>query len=228
MNNSKKSELYVWELPVRLYHLVNALCVTILFITGLYIGNPVSFRIASEATYQHVFSWIRYIHFATAYIFVINFIVRIYWAYNGGNKWASFHRFKPWRVRFWKNRFSDQLKAYLFMTRKEPHYRGHNPVAALAHFLFIFCGTVFMSLSGLALLGQNNPGGFLDTMFGWMTTVFGSMLALQSMHHLVAWAFVVYLILHVYAVVRHDLVDRTAITSSIISGFKWEAEEVPE
>lgn len=225
---NQKSELYVWELPVRLYHWINAICVLVLFLSGLYIGNPVSFRIAAEANNQHVMSWIRYIHFGTAYLFVFNFIIRLYWAINGGNRWAQFNRFKPWRRGWWRGAFMDQLRSYLFLSRKEPHYRGHNPVAALTHFLFIFCGTVFMALSGFALLGQVNPGGFLDTFFGWMTMVFGSMVALQSMHHLMAWAFVVYFILHIYAVIRHDIVDRTAITSSIISGYKWEAEEVPE
>jgi len=33
-------EVYVWELPVRVYHWVNMLCVIALCITGFVIGNP--------------------------------------------------------------------------------------------------------------------------------------------------------------------------------------------
>jgi len=32
--------VYVWELPVRFYHWVNALCVVVLIATGYMIGNP--------------------------------------------------------------------------------------------------------------------------------------------------------------------------------------------
>jgi len=42
-------EVYVWEFPVRLYHWVNALCVTALCITGFLIGNPLSFMKGTEA-----------------------------------------------------------------------------------------------------------------------------------------------------------------------------------
>ena len=32
---------YIWQLPVRITHWVNALCITTLFLTGLYIGRPI-------------------------------------------------------------------------------------------------------------------------------------------------------------------------------------------
>jgi len=32
---------YVWQVPVRLTHWVNALCISVLFLTGLYIASPI-------------------------------------------------------------------------------------------------------------------------------------------------------------------------------------------
>ena len=46
-------EVYVWEFPVRLYHWVNALCVTALCITGFLIGNPLSFMKGTEAYFNY-------------------------------------------------------------------------------------------------------------------------------------------------------------------------------
>ena len=42
MKSRKKRlrEVYVWELPVRIYHWVNALCIVILCITGFIIADP--------------------------------------------------------------------------------------------------------------------------------------------------------------------------------------------
>ena len=42
MKSRKKRlrEVYVWELPVRIYHWVNALCIAILCVTGFIIADP--------------------------------------------------------------------------------------------------------------------------------------------------------------------------------------------
>ena len=51
MKSRKKrlTEVYVWELPVRIYHWVNALCIVILCITGFIIADPPAILNASEA-----------------------------------------------------------------------------------------------------------------------------------------------------------------------------------
>ncbi|HWQ42931.1 MAG TPA: cytochrome b/b6 domain-containing protein, partial [Desulfosporosinus sp.] len=33
--------IYVWQIPIRLFHWINAICISILFTTGLFIGNPI-------------------------------------------------------------------------------------------------------------------------------------------------------------------------------------------
>jgi len=78
------------------------------------------------------------------------------------------------------------------------------------------------------MYSENNPGGIIDGMFGWVIYLFGSSMAMHTMHHLIAWIFPVYLIGHIYAVLRHDIVDRTSVTSSIITGYKHSVEECPE
>jgi Ni/Fe-hydrogenase 1 B-type cytochrome subunit len=117
------------------------------------------------------------------------------------------------------------VASYLFLREDEPNYVGHNPVAALAHFIFIFCGSTFMILTGLAMFGENRPGGFVETWFGWLIPLFGGSYNLHFVHHLVAWIFPFYLVIHLYAVFRHDIVDRTSVTSSIITGFKHKVED---
>ncbi|MAG21667.1 MAG: Ni/Fe-hydrogenase, b-type cytochrome subunit [Candidatus Marinimicrobia bacterium] len=221
-------EQYVWRLPVRFYHWLNAICVTLLFITGLYIASPVLSPSIGEAVWYHKMAWFRYVHFGTAFIFAANFMFRLYWSLFGNDPYGRFGGFRPWRPEWWGQPFKDQLASYLFIRKEEPNYCGHNPVAALTHFLFVFCGSLFMVLTGFAMYGENNPGGFLDTTFGWMVLVFGSSQSMHTMHHLVAWVFPVYLVLHLYAVIRHDIVDRSSVTSSIITGYKHRVEECPE
>ena len=45
--------VYVWELPVRAYHWINAIALTTLIVTGFLIGHPVKLEFASEAYQQY-------------------------------------------------------------------------------------------------------------------------------------------------------------------------------
>lgn len=221
-------EVYVWRLPVRIYHWINGICITVLFATGLYIGSPVLSSPSGEAVWYSQMAWVRYIHFGFAFLFIGSFLFRLYWGLFGRDKYARFGGFKPWNPAWWGIPFWKQLSSYLFIKKHEPNYCGHNPVAALTHFLFIFLGTWFMILTGLAMYGENAPGGFIDTWFGWVMLIFGSSFQMHTMHHMVAWVFPVYLVLHLYAVVRHDIIERSSVTSSIITGYKSRVEECPE
>ena len=72
-----KRSVYVWELPVRVFHWVNALCIVVLFATGLYIGNPfVVPAVSEEAHFFFLMGWARYIHFIAAFLFTANLLMR--------------------------------------------------------------------------------------------------------------------------------------------------------
>ncbi len=219
MNQLNKGH-YVWKLPVRLYHWINAYVVSILFITGLYIASPLFSSPTGEASWYKGMAWFRYIHFSTAFVFIANFLFRLYWALNGNDQYGKFGGFKPWLIKWWGQPFKDQMASYMFIKKEEPNYSGHNPVAALSYFLFVFCGSFFMIITGLAMYGENNPDGFTDTLFGWIMPLIGSTELLHTFHHLVAWIFPVFFILHFYAILRHDFVEHTSVMSSMVNGYK--------
>ena len=80
MISRKKSlrEVYVWELPVRIFHWVNATAIVALCVTGYIIGNPPAIQHATPPEANYWFGWVRFIHFAAAFVFILNFIVRLY------------------------------------------------------------------------------------------------------------------------------------------------------
>ncbi len=73
---------YVWEIPVRLTHWVNAVCLIVLFLTGLYISHPL-LAPNGEAVRHFVMGRARQIHFIAAMLFTVSFLVRIYWFWMG-------------------------------------------------------------------------------------------------------------------------------------------------
>jgi len=84
--------VYVWELPVRIFHWVNAGSILLLFLTGLLIGAPQTLWMSDEPYQQQWFGWVRFIHFATAYIFLFNILFRLYWSFVGNqySRWSSY------------------------------------------------------------------------------------------------------------------------------------------
>ena len=102
MKSRKKrlTEVYVWELPVRIYHWVNALCIVILCITGFIIADPPAILNASEAYFSYWFGIVRFIHFIAAFVFFFNFVFRLYWVFVG-NRFARWTNFIPLKKSQW-------------------------------------------------------------------------------------------------------------------------------
>lgn len=221
-NHAHKGEMlkiYVWELPVRIFHWVNAACILILMITGIYIGNPfVSTTIPEEAYYSFLMGWVRYIHFSAAFIFTINLLFRWYWVYKGN----AYSKSNPLRLEFLKGMI-ETGKGYLFLKNKKGHYIGHNPLAELSYWLFIGCGSIVMILTGYFLYFEPQLDSKLGGLFTWVPTLFGgNSFGVRSWHHLVAWGFMIFMVTHIYMAFREDWLTRNGTLSSIFTGFKTE------
>jgi Ni/Fe-hydrogenase 1 B-type cytochrome subunit len=211
--------VYVWELPVRLFHWFNALCIVILGATGYLIGHPIAFQSASEASFGYWFGTLRFIHFATAYLLIFNFLFRIYWGFVG-NRYAAWHNYMPLRREQWKE-IMRVLRVDIMLGKEEPPLEsaGHNSLAGLIYLLFFL---VFLAelATGLALYSATSEFG-MGRLFAWVIPLFGSDLAVRQWHHLLMWFFPVFIIIHVYLVAYHDYVEGRGILSSMVGGWKF-------
>lgn len=214
-----KKAVYVWEAPIRIYHWLNVVLIVILLLTGLFIGKPIfttSLTASGDAYANFLMGKIRLWHGIAAWLFIANFIFRFYWAF-AGNKYA---KFTLWS----KNLLADTLetaKYYLFLKNEHTLHTGHNVLAQLTYFFIMWVGSVFMILTGLALQGEIAPGGFQERWFSWLIPLWGQSYTLRMAHHLIAWAFIVFIIVHLYLVIRQELLDDDGTVSSIISGYKF-------
>ncbi|WP_379969488.1 Ni/Fe-hydrogenase, b-type cytochrome subunit [Ectobacillus sp. sgz5001026] len=216
-------KVYVWELPVRVFHWINVLAIILLMITGMYIGNPlVGSNVQEEAYYSFLMGWVRYIHFFAAFLFTINLFYRLFWAFIG-NKYATSN---PFRLIFWKEVW-ETIKFYLFLKNKKPHYVGHNTLAQLSYWIFIGLGSWVMLLTGYYMYFEPQPESFWGKLFVWVPAVFGGdSYTIRSWHHLVAWAFMLFMVIHIYMAFRDDYLERNGTMSSIFTGYKTEPKEL--
>ena len=86
--------VYVWQLPVRFFHWINAAAITALCVTGWLITHPPALMHSGEAWTSFWFGKVRFVHFASGYVLLANFLVRIDWSF-AGNKYASGRNFLP-------------------------------------------------------------------------------------------------------------------------------------
>ena len=219
-------ELYVFEVPVRVWHWVHALCITILAITGYLIASPLP-SMSGEASDSFLMGNIRLVHFITAMVFAVGIFVRLYWAIVG-NRYARGMLIPPvWSGEYW-SRMWHEVKMYLFLTRKVAKYRGHNPLAMLFMWLFNVVLAIFMICTGFALYSQGTgDGSWADVMFGWVFAIEPSSQAVRMWHLTGMWVMVMFAIVHIYMVLRADVMSRQNGVSAMIDGYRRFKDDGP-
>ncbi len=211
--------VYVWELPVRLYHWLNALCVVVLCVTGFLIGHPLAISYSTEAYQQYWFGTVRFLHFVFAFLFFFNFLFRIYWGF-AGNGYARWTNFIPLK-RAQMNEMEDVLKVDLLQTQlRGPISIGHNALAGFVYFLSFFA-FLFQAITGFALYSSMSKS-LLPRLFTWVIPLMGGDFAVRQWHHIFMWFFVLFALVHVYLVFYHDYVEGRGTTSSMVGGWKFE------
>ncbi|MCL2760677.1 MAG: Ni/Fe-hydrogenase, b-type cytochrome subunit [Desulfuromonadales bacterium] len=206
---------YVWEIPVRLVHWVNALSIFILTVTGLFIAHP--FTIVQSISPQTVMMWMRWVHFFFAFAFTVSILYRIYWAFKG-NEYAHWRVFFPYLTAEGRKEMIGALAFYTFLSRKAPDFVGHNPVAAAAY-VFVFLMYFGLIATGLILYGIHDPGGTVAAGTTWGTGIINEQ-AIRNIHHILMWLVIGFVIQHFYSGWLCDIKERSGLISSIFSGYK--------
>lgn len=216
----KRTSVYVYEVPVRLWHWINAACIMVLVVTGYLIGRPLPSMQIAEATHQFVFGYIRFAHFAAGMILTAGFFGRIYWAFVGNHHARQMFYLPVHRKAWWKEVWHE-IRWYAFLERTPKKYVGHNPLAQIAMFFFMTVGLTFMIVSGFAMYAEGAmQGGWLDFLFGPLREWIGNSMVLHQIHRLGMWAIVVFMLIHIYAAIREDILSRQSMVSTMISGHR--------
>jgi Ni/Fe-hydrogenase 1 B-type cytochrome subunit len=226
MNQSYLQRVYVWQLPVRFYHWINAICVLALAVTGYLIGSPPALKSSAEAYAGYWFGTIRAVHFIAAFVFFFNFVVRIYWGFVG-NQFAKWDQFILHRKEQLKE-VADVLRVDILQSHRYPLPSiGHNALAGLTYFVS-FLAFLFQCITGFGLYSAMSHSRLPD-LFEWVIPLMGGDFAVRQYHHLMMWFFIIFAMIHTYLVFYHDYVEGRGVTSSMVGGWKFiEPSEAPK
>jgi Ni/Fe-hydrogenase 1 B-type cytochrome subunit len=206
--------VYVWELPVRIVHWVIVLSIAVLSFTGYYLYYPFIISRGSDA---FVMGTMRFIHEIAGFALIAAFIVRVYWFFMG-NRWAGWREYVP-ADRPQVDGLFDQLRYYLFLKREPAMRVGHNPLAGITYVVIYFLILIEI-LTGLVLYNRVLGGYVLGFFVNWVTW-FASYRTIRQVHFLIMFAFLAFVIHHVYSAVLIDIEERSGLLGSIFSGYKY-------
>ena len=224
--HTDKKAYVVFSLWLRVFHWTMVLCVTALFWTGLYIGDPGFAAISGRAdpTYA-VDAWfsmetIRRIHFYAGFILIFSFIFRVAGGfYKRGDRLLPKFRHK----RYWYGLRETTLH-YLMIPQKHEHHWLRNSLARTSY-LAVYILFFFEIITGLAMFAMITPNSFLATLFAPVISMFGNEYNVHMIHHYIAWCFLFFTIIHVYMAFREDVMDESGEVSSMVSGMKYYAHD---
>lgn len=121
--------IYVFQLPIRIWHWSMVLSFLVLIPTGYIIGKPWH-SLDGDPTYLFYMGYTRMAHFIAGFIITIGLLWRIIFAFFG-NKYSRQVFIIPfWRKSWWLDLLSD-FRWYLFLDRTPREHIGHNPLAQL-------------------------------------------------------------------------------------------------
>jgi Ni/Fe-hydrogenase 1 B-type cytochrome subunit len=218
MERNLSQRVYVWQLPVRLYHWINALAVIALAVTGYLIGSPLALQSGREASFGYWFGTVRFIHFVAAFVFFFNFAFRIYWGFVG-NRFARWENYITLKKEQWRE-MKQVLRVDVLQAQGSPiESIGHNSLAGLTYFLS-FLAFLFQCVTGFGLYAAMSDS-WLPRLFVWIVPLMGGDFAVRQWHHAMMWFFIVFSMVHVYLVFYHDYVEARGVMSSMAGGWKF-------
>ncbi|MEJ7137570.1 Ni/Fe-hydrogenase, b-type cytochrome subunit [Amphibiibacter pelophylacis] len=212
--------VYVYEAPVRIWHWVNVFCIVTLCVTGYFIGSPLP-TLPGEPSDHFLMGYIRFAHFTSGYVMAIALLGRIYWGFVGNHHAREMFSIPLHRKEYWTELLG-MIKWYAFLSKRPGRYVGHNPLARAGMLLGFFVCGLFMICTGFALYGEGaGHGSWANTLFSsWVIPLFGQSQDVHTWHHFGMWAMIIFIIVHIYAAVREDIMGRQSIISTMVSGYR--------
>lgn len=145
MSDSNTNIYQAWDLPTRLFHWINFVCIILLSILGLIMLNKGAIGISGNDAKIGL----KVLHVSVGYIFAANLIFRIIRGFNGGH-------YSRWKTLLPGKNFKAELKDYKASKAAgaAQTFVGHNPKGRLSVLVFLSLLT-FMMVTGMIRAGTD-------------------------------------------------------------------------
>lgn len=225
---TRQSAVYVYQAPVRLWHWINAASIVTLAATGFFIAHPF-FSAMGESAENFWMGTVRAVHFAAGYVLGFGFLYRMVFSAFGNHHARQIFTLPAFNAGFWGGVWHE-IRWYAFAAREPRKYVGHNPLAQLAMFTMFTATMTVMIATGFAMYGEGaGAASWSHAVFtSWVLPLVGNnSMALHTVHHMTMWIMIVFVMVHIYAAIREDIMSRQSLVSTMISGWRMFKDDRP-
>lgn len=202
--------------PIRIFHWLRALSIVILVITGFYISWP--FLVAPASTDILIQGWIRFAHIICGFVLTAITVVRAYlFCFSRRN-----NERRSFKDVFSLHSWIAQIKSYIWMGKLDK--AGAYGPLQLMTYAVISLIALLVCVTGLALYANvyhMGVGGMMADSAAWLTWLFGGLAPLRIIHHYLTWAFIIFLVIHMYMAVWSGIRFNHNSVDTIVSGYDY-------
>lgn len=213
--------VYVFQLPVRLWHWSMVFAIAVLIPTGYIIGKPWH-SLDGDPTYLFYMGYTRLVHFSAGFVLLIGLLWRIAYTLIGNRHSREIFVIPFWR-REWRQDLLSDIRWYLFLDDSPKPHLGHNPLAQLGMGACVGL-IVLMIITGFGMYVLDSESVILHPfrlVLDFIYRLDGDGQDLHSLHRLGMLLLMAFIIVHLYMVVREEIMGRTSIVTTIFNGFRY-------
>lgn len=206
---------------VRLFHWMRAIAIFGLIFTGFYIAYPFLQPTPNYTPTGFLQAIIRSWHLFFGFILIGISIFRLYlFIFDKGSQPErdSFAQVKDPKI------WIRVALSYLWIGR-HPHIEGaYNPLQFAVYFILAVL-VLLISLTGISLyinVYHSGLGGALASCFKWVEVMCGGLANMRVIHHILTWAFVVFIPVHIYLAVWNAIKFPNGGVDGIVSGIRYQ------
>ncbi|MCL2784412.1 MAG: Ni/Fe-hydrogenase, b-type cytochrome subunit [Propionibacteriaceae bacterium] len=210
----------IWSASLRFQHWLNVAVIFILSCTGLFILDP--FFGPSPYTGEGIgflMGWVRLIHFTAAFGWLLIGLTRIWSAFMSRDRYLRWPSMWPLKKKEDVKNLGRILQHYTFIKDHAPLYLGHNPLQQLAYTsVYVACG--LQMLFGFSLYSLYHQGFFI---WNWLAIPahWVGIPMLRLFHTMLMFLLWMFVIMHIYLVLRSESLERHGGLSAMINGNVW-------
>ncbi|WP_144207997.1 Ni/Fe-hydrogenase, b-type cytochrome subunit [Shewanella donghaensis] len=206
----------IFSPAIRIFHWLRALAIVVLIVTGFYLSWP--FLVAPESSDVLVQGWIRFVHLIFGFVLTAVTIARCYLFFFGKSKIERNSLKDVFSLQSWIT----QIKSYIWMGHL--HKVGVYGPLQYVTYVGISAAAVFMCITGLVLYANvyhEGLGGAIWEVSAWFTALMGGLAQVRTWHHIVTWAFIIFMVIHVYMAIWSGIRFKHNSVDSIVSGYDY-------
>ncbi|WP_104698082.1 MULTISPECIES: Ni/Fe-hydrogenase, b-type cytochrome subunit [unclassified Helicobacter] len=221
MKNTQYRALREFSTLVCLFHWIRAFCIFALIATGFYIAYPfLQPKVSPEPT-NFLQAYIRSIHLIVGFMLIGVSFFRLYlflFDKKSSPERASIVQLKEPKV------WLSVIGSYLWIS-KHPHIKGaYNPLQFTTYFILAVL-VLLVSITGISLyinVYHDGLGGMLMPFFKWVEVVCGGLANVRVIHHILTWAFIIFIPVHIYLAVWNSIKYPNGGVDGIVSGIRYQ------